>query len=317
MERRQFLIGSAAVMSSALFAEPGTAAAHQTEITDRTYRILGVPLRSGSLYPGNENDALAYRDTHLLDRLHSAGCKASDEGDVAIPSYLPHHSIPPIRNWPGPRIAWECVSARIEPFLRQPGNVPLLIGCDCSVVIGSVQALMQAGGHDIHVLYVDGDFDDAAPDPAISHSAASSGVWLLTHPSPFWAGPVLKPSQVTVIGWTKPSQSPEAEPASMSLKDLRQMGMQAAARKILEVIPPSVAILLHFDIDVMRQSDMPVAYFPHPEGLSLAETGALLGILLKDPRIRIIEVSEYATLRDLDQSGINKLIDLLAQGIKS
>ncbi|HMD20374.1 MAG TPA: arginase family protein, partial [Alloacidobacterium sp.] len=179
------------------------------------------------------------------------------------------------------------------------------------------QALMQAGGHDIHVLYVDGDFDDAAPDPAISHSAASSGVWLLTHPSPFWAGPVLKPSQVTVIGWTKPSQSPEAEPASMSLKDLRQMGMQAAARKILEVIPPSVAILLHFDIDVMRQSDMPVAYFPHPEGLSLAETGALLGILLKDPRIRIIEVSEYATLRDLDQSGINKLIDLLAQGIKS
>jgi len=316
MERRQFLIGSAAVLSTALFAEPGTAAL-ETEISDRTYRILGVPLRSGSLYPGNENDALAYRDTHLLDRLHSAGCKASDEGDVAIPSYLPHHSIPPIRNWPGPRIAWECVSARIEPFLRQPGNVPLLIGCDCSVVIGSVQALMQAGGHDIHVLYVDGDFDDAAPDPAISHSAASSGVWLLTHPSPFWAGPVLKPSQVTVIGWTKPSQSPEAEPASMSLKDLRQMGMQAAARKILEVIPPSVAILLHFDIDVMRQSDMPVAYFPHPEGLSLAETGALLGILLKDPRIRIIEVSEYATLRDLDQSGINKLIDLLAQGIKS
>jgi len=317
MERRQFLIGSAAVMSSALFAERGTAAAHEAEITGRTYRILGVPLRSGSLYPGNENDARAYRDAHLLDRLHAAGCKASDEGDVAIPSYLPHHSIPPIRNWPGPRIAWECVSERIEPFLRQPGNVPLLIGCDCSVAIGSAQALMQAGEREIHVLYVDGDFDDAAPDPAISHSAASSGVWLLTHPSPFWAGPVLKPSQVTVIGWTKPSQSREVGTASMSLKDLRQMDMQGAARNILEAIPPSAAILLHFDIDVVRQSDLPVAYFPHPEGLSLAETGALLGILLKDPRIRIIEVSEYATLRDLDQSYISKLIDLVVRAMKS
>src|SRR5579862_1634703 len=103
---------------------------------------------------------------------------------------------------------------------------------------------MQVGEREIHVLYVDGDFDDAAPDPAISHSAASSGVWLLTHPSPFWAGPVLKPSQVTVIGWTKPSQSPEPAISSMSLKDLREMGMQATARKILEAIPPSAAILL-------------------------------------------------------------------------
>jgi hypothetical protein len=33
---------------------------------------------------------------------------------------------------------------------------------------------------------------------------------------------------------------------------------------------------------------------------------------LKDPRIRIIEISEYATLRDLDQRNINKLVDLLS-----
>src|SRR5579862_1986904 len=108
MERRDFLIGSAAVVGRALLAR--RSAAQETEISDRTYRILGVPLRSGSLYPGNENDARAYRDAHLFDRLHAAECKAFDEGDVAIPSYLPHHSIPPIRNWPGPRIAWECVS---------------------------------------------------------------------------------------------------------------------------------------------------------------------------------------------------------------
>ena len=57
MERRQFLIGTAAVMSTALFAEPGTATALETGIPDRTYSILGVPLRSGSLYPGNENEA--------------------------------------------------------------------------------------------------------------------------------------------------------------------------------------------------------------------------------------------------------------------
>ena len=87
-----------------------------------TYHILGVPLRSGSLMPGSENDAKAYRDVGLVGRLRAAGCQAVDDGDVAIPSYLPHHAIPPIRSWPGPRIAWECVAERIAPILARSSS---------------------------------------------------------------------------------------------------------------------------------------------------------------------------------------------------
>jgi arginase len=76
-------------------------------------------------------------------------------------------------------------------------------------------------------------------------------------------------------------------------------------------------VLLHFDIDVLQAREMPAAYFPHPEGLSLSEASALMGVLLKDQRVRIIEISEYATLRDTDQSCVNKLVDLLAGGLKS
>jgi arginase family enzyme len=199
--------------------------------------------------------------------------------------------------------------------LLQPGNVPLLIGCDCSVVVGTTQALFQTGAQDVHVLYVDGDFDNAAPDAVRCNSAASLGVWLLTHPSPFWAGPTLKASQVTVLGWTRPPQSTDVPLNSMSLKNIRQLGAEAAARKALQAIPPSASILLHFDIDVIGQHEFPVAYFPHPEGLTLAEATAFVGVLLEDPRVRIIEVSEYATLRDLDQTYINKLIDLLVHGL--
>src|SRR5918993_101264 len=96
----------------------------------RTYRVLGVPLRAGSMYPGSENDAEAYRDAELITRLEAVGCTALDDGDVAIPSYLPHHTVPPIRNWPGPRIVWDHLRERLTPLLQQPGHVPLLIGCD-------------------------------------------------------------------------------------------------------------------------------------------------------------------------------------------
>jgi arginase len=281
-----------------------------------TYHMLGVPLRSGSHYPGNENDAQAFRDAQLLPRLRAAGCNALDDGDVAIPSYLPHHTIPPIRSWPGPRIAWDCVSERIAPYLQQPGHIPLLIGCDCSVVMGTTQALMRITTENVHVLYVDGDFDDAEPDPGRCNSAAALDGWLLTHKSPFWTGPPLRPSQVTVIGWSNPSQSDQVGMRSMSLADVQRLSSGEAARQVLKTIPASAPVVLHFDIDVFQKQDMPAAYFPHTDGLSLSEGVELLGPLLRDPRIRIIEVTEYAALRDLDQRCVGKLVDLLSEGLR-
>jgi arginase len=61
---------------------------------------------------------------------------------------------------------------------------------------------------------------------------------------------------------------------------------------------------------------MPAAYFPHREGMTLSEVGELLGVFLKDPRIRIIEISEYAALRDFDQVSVGKLIDVLCEALK-
>ena len=278
---------------------------------DPTYHVLGVPLRTGSLYPGSENDAQAYRDARLVARLQAAGCTAHDEGDVAIPSYLPHHAIPPIRSWPGPRIAWDAVAERINPYVRQPGHVPLLVGCDCSIVVGTAQALARVAPDGVHVLYVDGDFDDAAPDAARCQSAAAVAVWLLTHGAPFWAGPPLPPSHVTVIGASAPSQS-GAGLQALSLVEIRRAGPRAAAHQALNGAAPSAAILVHLDIDVFSQQAMPAAYFPHAEGLTLAEGAELLGVLLADSRVRVIEIAEYASLRDGDQRCAGQLVDLLA-----
>jgi len=317
VERRQFLMSTGAAIATRLLAGQAMLGGQMTTgVAERTFHVFGVPLRSGSLLPGNENDAQAYRDVHLLARLQAAGCKAVDDGDVAIPSYLPHHSIPPIRSWPGPRIVWDCVSERITPVLQRSGQVPLLIGCDCSVVVGTTQALLHASSQEIRVLYIDGDFDDSPPDGRRSQSAASSAVWLLTNNSPFWAGPALRPSQVSVIGWTNASRSGQAEINSISLADIRRSKPREVAQQVLQSVPASASLLVHVDIDVLQSREMPVAYFPHAEGMTLSELGELLGVLLKDPRIRIIEISEYAALRDFEQVSAGKLVDLLCEALK-
>jgi arginase len=319
MERREFLLSGVAALGAKLL--PGLAHACETAFSDATnnrYHIFGVPLRSGSLIPGNENDAQAYRDAQLVQRLQAVGCNAVDEGDVAVPSYLPHHSIPPIRNWPGPRIVWDCISDRIASFLQRRGQIPFLIGCDCSVVVGTTQALMRASrsSEDIYVLYIDGDFDDAAPDANRCNSAAACAVWLLTNDSPFWVGPALRPANVSVIGWSRPSRLAKSGVSSISLAEVRRAGPVESAQHALQMIPASASIVLHFDSDVVQARELPSAYFPHDEGLTLAEAGQLLRVFLSDSRIRIIEVSEYASLRDFDHGSVTKLVGLFSDGLQ-
>ena len=65
-----------------------------------------------------------------------------------------------------------------------------------------------------------------------------------------------------------------------------------------------------------KSKDMPAAYFPHNEGMRLSEAAEVLGVFLKDPRIRIIEISEYASLRDIDRDYADKLVKLLVDGMK-
>jgi arginase len=296
----------------------GQARSASGSVTDATvggpapvYVILGVPFRTGSLYPGNENDAQAYREANLAGRLTAAGCKVMDAGDLAIPSYLPHHSVPPIRSWPGPRIVWDIVTEKITETLRQPGQIPLLIGCDCSIVVGTANAL-RATSQEVHVIYIDGDFDDAAPVSARCQSAASCATWFLTHDSAF-SSPALKPSQVSQVGWSRPSQTEQAGLRSFPLADIRRIGPRQLALQVLATVPASASILIHLDIDVFRSGDLAAAYFPHAEGLSLKEGTELLEVFLRDTRVRVIEVSEYAALRDHGQESLHKMIDMFVQ----
>jgi arginase len=141
-------------------------------------------------------------------------------------------------------------------------------------------------------------------------------LWLTTQASPFWAGPTLRPSRVTVIGWSDDLQSAPMGLQSLPLADVRRLGPGEAARQALHAIPAAVPILLHFDIDVLNTQEMPAAYFPHTDGLSMAEGRELLGTILADSRVRIIEVTEYASLRDFDQSYISRIVELLAAGMK-
>jgi arginase len=121
--------------------------------------------------------------------------------------------------------------------------------------------------------------------------------------------------QLARVGWSNAARTAHARMGSVSFADVRRVSPAEGARKALATVPAGAAIVVHLDIDVFNKQAMPVAYFPHDQGLELAEGRELLGVILKDPRIRVIEVSEYASLRDADLRGVSSIVDLLSAGL--
>jgi len=55
--------------------------------------------------------------------------------------------------------------------------------------------------------------------------------------SPFWAGSALRPSQVSVIGWTNTSRKGQAEINSISLADIRRAKPREVAQQVQQSVP--------------------------------------------------------------------------------
>jgi arginase len=76
-------------------------------------------------------------------------------------------------------------------------------------------------------------------------------------------------------------------------------------------------VLLHFDVDVLHLREMPAMYFPHDDGLTMDEGQALFATFARHRRVRLIEVSEYASVRDFDRSGARALTEMIVQGLRT
>lgn len=285
---------------------------HQT--SEREYHLLGIPSYAGSLYSGTEAAPGAYREAGVITRLRELGHTIFDEGDVAIPAFLPRHNTPPIRNWPAPRLVWEATHERCLPLLRNDSRLHVL-GGDCSIIVGVAHAMTTVYGKRVHILSVDGHVDAVPPHNGTCVGAAAMGLWFITHHSPFWHDPILNPEQVTVVGWSDPNNAESTGMTLFPLEQVRQIGANEIGMQALRAIAPDAVILLHFDVDVFDEQEMPAAYSPNPRGLTWNEGQTLLTTLLRDPRVRAIEVTEYSYVRDYQLIYAHKIVDLLGQVI--
>ncbi|MED1795594.1 arginase family protein [Brevibacillus nitrificans] len=273
--------------------------------------VVGIPHFAGAYVSGTELAPDALRKAGLAEKMQGLGLEVQDTGNLKLPDYLPRHNIPPVRNWPAPRMLWDLLTEEARGWLKGE-DFALLLGGDCSTIVGTAAAFSQLYGEKAYLLVIDGHFDAVRPTATRCIGAAGMGLWFLLQGRDMWiADTGWTAERMTVIGCQEqPVQNYGVE--IVTLAQLRSGDLLDSVRIVLEKIPADAKLLVHFDVDVMDEEAMAAAYAPSKVGLSLAEAERLVTAVVQDRRVVGLEVTEFSALRDTTGEQAERLVHLLA-----
>ena len=298
---------------------------------DRRLAVLDAPTNLGlrpprpGAEPGVRGLAAALREHDLVRRIG-----AVDAGSVPV---APYGDVPDeatgFRNGPAIAAFTEALASRIGELLDE-GQLPVVLGGDCSVILGATLALRRRGttalaavdGHDDYSLPRD-------PEPYRGRFAAAGlDVWLVTgHGSPVLAdidglGPYVEESRVVQIGMMREpgderAYATEAFDRSDILcyraDDIRREGGNAVGRLARSRLQSSGAdaFWLHVDVDVLHQDQMPAVDSPNPFGITTDQLAPILSELVSSPMCSGLDIAIYDPDLDPTGEGARLLADLV------
>jgi arginase len=263
------------------------------------------------------------RERSLVERLG-----AIDLGDVVPPPYRDYER-------PGSRPRNEAEVAAYSASLANRvaaatsfGRFAVVIGGDCSIVLGCLLGARRSKAGPLGLAYVDAHADFATPEESRTGSVASMGLALATgrgrSPLSRLAGstPLTDASRVALVGRRDAAQPWYGHPALadspiLDLPDaaIRARGFDGAARSALDRIatPEVSGFWIQVDADVLDPRAMPAVDSPEPGGPAPAELLALLSPLVRHPRAVGLSLTIYDPALDPDRACARQLIGLIEQ----
>ncbi|MFF8831007.1 arginase family protein [Streptomyces sp. NPDC015131] len=173
------------------------------------------------------------------------------------------------------------------------GRFPVVLGGDCTVLLGNLLALRRRGRPGL--FFLDGHTDFYQPSAEPAGEAASMELALATGRGPRvltdleGRGPLVRDEDVAALGFRDTEESAEAgmQPLpprlyAVGLDGLRTAGAATAARDALDRLDRSGndGHWVHLDADVLDDAVMPAVDYRQPGGLSWAELETVLGLAL-------------------------------------
>ena len=272
----------------------------------RPLGVIGVPTSAGAFAPGQEQAPAALRAAGLLEVLRRAGADVRDHGDRPVWRWRPDREHPRAQN---ATTVVEIVrdTARRVGVSIAAGETTLVLGGDCTVGIGTIAGHIGAGGR-VGVVYFDMHADLNVPASVregaldwmgMAHMLDEEGaVPELVEAGPLV--PLLEPEQVVLLGWG-PGQATPFEREVLTRRGLAAIPVDevaadpedAAARACATLEARCDRLLVHFDVDVIDFTDVPLSENTgRNEGLAYADAMRALARLLASPKLAGLTITE-------------------------
>jgi arginase len=208
------------------------------------------------------------------------------------------------------------------------GEFPVVLGGDCTIVLGPMLALRRRGRYGL--LFIDGNADFFQPAAEPKGEGASMDLAFVTGHGPKLLtdiegrGPLVRSEDVVAFGYRDHEDQQEygSQPLPEALKTLdlpavRKMGIEAAVRTAVEHLtrPELDGFFIHLDADCLDDDVMPAVDFRVPGGLSWDELGVALRIAMASGKAVGLEVTIYNPGLDADGNAGRGLADGLAAAL--
>ena len=203
----------------------------------------------------------------------------------------------------------------------------VLLGGDCSILLGALAGLRDARG-EVGLVYIDAHADFASLEESPSGSACSMNLALAS--GRYDRGPLarlagdsalVEPAHTVHIGRRDEDDAAygsealrESAISDVPARRVRARGPETVAREALERAAEAPGgFWIHFDVDVLDPELMPAVDSPLPDGFSAKELESLAKPLVRHPAALGLQVTIYDPTLDPERSAARLLVDLLAQ----
>jgi arginase len=291
--------------------------------SSRPYAILEAPSILGLKPTGVEK---------LPQRLLSEGLagriQARHAGRVQTPAYDPQRDPQTLTLNASAIAEWTPQLADAVEEVLDRGECCVILGGDCSIVLGPMLALKRRGRFGL--LFVDGHADFYQPDANPNGEAASMDLAFATGHGPKLLtdlegrGPLVRSQDAVAFGFRDAeeqaqygSQPLPAELLAIDLATIRRMGIDAAARAAVGHLTRAdlQGFFIHIDADCLDDAIMPAVDYRLAGGLTWDELKSTLTIALASGKVAGLEVAIYNPNLDTDGAAGRALAEALSEAL--
>jgi arginase len=288
----------------------------------RRYAVLEAPSVLGLKPTGVDGLPERLLRNGLADRLN-----ARHAGRVEPPPYDPHRDPHTLTLNAQAIAAWTPLLADAVERVLERGEFPLVLGGDCSILLGPALALKRRGR--FGVLFIDGHGDFYQPEVNPNGEAASMELAFVTGHGPSLLcdlegrAPLVRSEDVVAVGFRDAeeqrrygSQPLPRDLLAFDLEQVRRRGMaNVAALAASHLARPELdGFFIHLDADSVNDESMPAVDYRLPDGLTWTELILLLRTALTGGAVGL-EVTIYNPRLDPDGSAGRELTDTLVTAL--